>query len=66
MLAEVYLGVCQLPGPGVLHHDSDIIAGSLQRARLRPALASPAFHFNRSMRALAKTKGMSLQSMLCA
>ncbi|XP_069836275.1 DNA polymerase lambda isoform X2 [Dendropsophus ebraccatus] len=55
-----YMGVCRLPGPAQRHRRLDIIIvpyGEFACARL---YFTGSAHFNRSMRALAKTKGMSL------
>lgn len=55
-----YLGVCRLPGPGRRHRRLDIIV--VPHAEFACALLyfTGSAHFNRSMRALAKTRGMSL------
>ncbi|KAL7845584.1 hypothetical protein AOLI_G00237760 [Acnodon oligacanthus] len=55
-----YMGVCHLPGPGQRHRRLDIIV--VPHAEFACALLyfTGSAHFNRSMRALAKTKNMSL------
>ncbi|XP_044881605.1 DNA polymerase lambda isoform X4 [Mauremys mutica] len=55
-----YLGVCRLPGPGRRHRRLDIIV--VPHAEFACALLyfTGSAHFNRSMRALAKSRGMSL------
>ncbi|XP_030425652.1 DNA polymerase lambda isoform X2 [Gopherus evgoodei] len=55
-----YLGVCRLPGPGRRHRRLDIIV--VPHAEFACALLyfTGSAYFNRSMRALAKTRGMSL------
>ncbi|XP_068875974.1 DNA polymerase lambda isoform X1 [Aphelocoma coerulescens] len=55
-----YLGVCRLPGPAQRHRRLDIIVVPYQEFACALLYFTGSAHFNRSMRALAKTKGMSL------
>ncbi|CAM2117891.1 unnamed protein product [Caretta caretta] len=55
-----YLGVCRLPGPGQRHRRLDIIVVPHCEFTCALLYFTGSAHFNRSMRALAKTKGMSL------
>ncbi|XP_036120828.1 DNA polymerase lambda [Molossus molossus] len=57
---QKYLGVCQLPGPGQRHRRLDIIIVPYSEFACALLYFTGSAHFNRSMRALAKTKGMSL------
>ncbi|XP_006182996.2 DNA polymerase lambda isoform X1 [Camelus ferus] len=57
---QKYLGVCQLPGPGRRHRRLDIIVVPYCEFACALLYFTGSAHFNRSMRALAKTKGMSL------
>ncbi|XP_008142426.3 DNA polymerase lambda [Eptesicus fuscus] len=57
---QKYLGVCQLPGPGRRHRRLDIIIVPYSEFACALLYFTGSAHFNRSMRALAKTKGMSL------
>ncbi|XP_029788286.1 DNA polymerase lambda isoform X3 [Suricata suricatta] len=57
---QKYLGVCQLPGPGHRHRRLDIIVVPYSEFACALLYFTGSAHFNRSMRALAKTKGMSL------
>ncbi|KAM4635939.1 DNA polymerase lambda [Discoglossus pictus] len=55
-----YMGVCCLPGPGQKHRRLDIIVVPHGEFACAMMYFTGSAHFNRSMRALAKTKGMSL------
>ncbi|XP_013865647.1 DNA polymerase lambda [Austrofundulus limnaeus] len=55
-----YMGVCRLPGPGHRHRRLDIIVVPYNEFACALMYFTGSAHFNRSMRALAKTKGMSL------
>ncbi|GCC31006.1 hypothetical protein chiPu_0009460 [Chiloscyllium punctatum] len=55
-----YLGVCRLPGPGHRHRRLDIIVVAYSEFACALMYFTGSAHFNQSMRALAKTKGMSL------
>ncbi|XP_055974739.1 LOW QUALITY PROTEIN: DNA polymerase lambda-like, partial [Sorex fumeus] len=57
---QKYLGVCRLPGPGRRHWRLDIITVPYGEFACALLYFTGSAHFNRSMRALAKTKGMSL------
>ncbi|XP_032737810.1 DNA polymerase lambda isoform X2 [Lontra canadensis] len=57
---QKYLGVCQLPGPERRHRRLDIIIVPYSEFACALLYFTGSAHFNRSMRALAKTKGMSL------
>ncbi|XP_050000777.1 DNA polymerase lambda isoform X4 [Alexandromys fortis] len=57
---QKYLGVCRLPGPGQRHRRLDIIIVPYSEFACALLYFTGSAHFNRSMRALAKTKGMSL------
>ncbi|XP_012921562.1 DNA polymerase lambda isoform X2 [Heterocephalus glaber] len=63
---QKYLGVCQLPGPGRRHRRLDIIVVPYSQFACALLYFTGSAHFNRSMRALAKTKSMSLsEHALC-
>ncbi|XP_061588641.1 DNA polymerase lambda [Cololabis saira] len=55
-----YMGVCHLPGPGQRHRRLDIIVVPYDEFASALMYFTGSAHFNRSMRALAKTKNMSL------
>uniref|UniRef100_A0A8C5R7E4 DNA polymerase n=1 Tax=Leptobrachium leishanense TaxID=445787 RepID=A0A8C5R7E4_9ANUR len=55
-----YMGVCCLPGPGQRHRRLDIIVIPYGEFACALMYFTGSAHFNRSMRALAKTKGLSL------
>ncbi|XP_054896914.1 DNA polymerase lambda [Poeciliopsis prolifica] len=55
-----YMGVCRLPGPGRRHRRLDIIVVPYEEFACSLMYFTGSAHFNRSMRALAKTKNMSL------
>ncbi|KAI4881944.1 hypothetical protein NFI96_017385, partial [Prochilodus magdalenae] len=55
-----YMGVCRLPGPGQRHRRLDIIVVPHAEFACSLLYFTGSAHFNRSMRALAKTKHMSL------
>ncbi|XP_047007136.2 DNA polymerase lambda isoform X2 [Ictalurus punctatus] len=55
-----YMGVCVLPGPGQRHRRLDVIVVPHDEFACAILYFTGSAHFNRSMRALAKTKAMSL------
>lgn len=55
-----YMGVCCLPGPNQRHRRLDIIVVPYDEFACALMYFTGSAHFNRSMRALAKTKQMSL------
>ncbi|XP_068177990.1 DNA polymerase lambda isoform X1 [Antennarius striatus] len=55
-----YMGVCRLPGPDRHHRRLDIIVVPYNEFACALMYFTGSAHFNRSMRALAKTKNMSL------
>lgn len=55
-----YMGVCRLPGPNQRHRRLDIIVVPYNEFACAIMYFTGSAHFNRSMRALAKTKKMSL------
>ncbi|XP_051756537.1 LOW QUALITY PROTEIN: DNA polymerase lambda [Ctenopharyngodon idella] len=55
-----YLGICRLPGPSQRHRRLDIIVVPYAEFACALLYFTGSAHFNRSMRALAKTKHMSL------
>ncbi|XP_060906927.1 DNA polymerase lambda [Labrus mixtus] len=55
-----YMGVCRLPGPGQRHRRLDIIVVPYDEFACAIMYFTGSAHFNRSMRAMAKTKNMSL------
>ena len=55
-----YMGVCRLPGAGQLHRRLDIIVVPYAEYACALTYFTGSAHFNRSLRALAKTKSMSL------
>lgn len=63
-----YMGICRLPGPSQRHRRLDIIVVPYAEFACALLYFTGSAHFNRSMRALAKTKHMSLSehSLNCA
>ncbi|XP_074518429.1 DNA polymerase lambda [Halichoeres trimaculatus] len=55
-----YMGICRLPGPGQRHRRLDIIVVPHNEFACAIMYFTGSAHFNRSMRAMAKTKNMSL------
>lgn len=55
-----YMGVCRLPGPSQRHRRLDVIVVPYDEFACALMYFTGSAHFNRSMRALAKTKSMSL------
>lgn len=55
-----YMGVCRLPGPGHRHRRLDVIVVPYNEFACALMYFTGSAHFNRSMRALAKTRNMSL------
>lgn len=55
-----YMGVCCLPGPNQRHRRLDIIVVPYNEFACGLVYFTGSAHFNRSMRAMAKTKNMSL------
>lgn len=55
-----YMGVCRLPGPSRRHRRLDIIVVPFAEFACALMYFTGSAHFNRSLRALAKTKQMSL------
>ncbi|XP_069561092.1 DNA polymerase lambda isoform X1 [Brachyistius frenatus] len=55
-----YMGVCRLPGPGRRHRRLDVIVVPYDEFACAIVYFTGSAHFNRSMRAMAKTKRMSL------
>lgn len=55
-----YMGVCRLPGPSQRHRRLDVIVVPFNEFACALMYFTGSAHFNRSMRALAKTKNMSL------
>ncbi|XP_061625794.1 DNA polymerase lambda isoform X2 [Phyllopteryx taeniolatus] len=55
-----YMGVCRLPGPDRRHRRLDVIVVPYNEFACALMYFTGSAHFNRSMRALAKTKNMSL------
>ncbi|XP_061535587.1 DNA polymerase lambda isoform X2 [Phycodurus eques] len=55
-----YMGVCRLPGPDRRHRRLDVIVVPYNEFSCALMYFTGSAHFNRSMRALAKTKNMSL------
>ncbi|XP_054636158.1 DNA polymerase lambda [Dunckerocampus dactyliophorus] len=55
-----YMGVCRLPGPQQRHRRLDVIVVPYKEFACALMYFTGSAHFNRSMRALAKTKHMSL------
>ncbi|XP_070683685.1 DNA polymerase lambda [Pempheris klunzingeri] len=55
-----YMGVCHLPEPGRRHRRLDIIVVPYNEFACALMYFTGSAHFNRSMRAMAKTKNMSL------
>ncbi|XP_058045358.1 DNA polymerase lambda [Ahaetulla prasina] len=64
---QKYLGVCRLPGRDRRHRRLDIIVVPYREFACALLYFTGSAHFNRSMRALAKTKDMSLsEHALCS
>lgn len=64
---QKYLGVCRLPGQDRRHRRLDIIVVPYREFACALLYFTGSAHFNRSMRALAKTKDMSLsEHALCS
>ncbi|KAM7393802.1 hypothetical protein PAMP_020648 [Pampus punctatissimus] len=55
-----YMGVCRLSGPGHRHRRLDVIVVPYNEFACALMYFTGSAHFNRSMRAMAKTKNMSL------
>lgn len=54
------MGICRLPGPGQRHRRLDVIVVPYNEFACAIMYFTGSAHFNRSMRAMAKTKYMSL------